>query len=369
MIPSQLAKLSLLAGLQFQVPPAWARQQPPPSRPECVGHLQGRTDRDFSDVSALVALGRSGLIVVDPITPEIAWVSADLKVIRTIGREGRGPDEYLHPGQAFRWRGDTAVVVDRGLRAFIVLHPVAGIVRKIPFSPPTNWGPPLGADTTGKLLFGIPHRGKAIPLSSLLVSTTIAGGSIDTVTTLVQPEGMAITVTQEGTPFSSSFNVAAPFSSGDAPVLFSNGQIAVLRVNPYRLEVFLPGGGTTQGQIINYRPVAVSTADQELVRANDLANRLPWARGEYRFPAVKAPFVHRTAIPGVVGTVWVERHQPYESGGTVYDAIGARGVLGSCSFPAHTRLWAFENPETALAVIADNDGLKRVARFQVSGWQ
>jgi len=363
-IPSLCAWICLVSG---QVSLTWARQDP--SRQECVSVAQGLSARDFSDISALVSLGRKGLIVVDPIAPEILWVSAGLDSVRSIGREGRGPAEYVQPRQAFRMQGDTVVVFDRALRVFVVIHPLGGIVRKIPSSFPGNWGAPLGADTTGTLLFWIPRRIPGAQPSSFLISTALAGGRIDTLTTLTSPDTISVRVTPAGASVSNTFVLPLPFTAGDAPVLFSGGQVAVLRVNPFRLEVLLTGGGVAQGPVIDHRPVAVSGADRERVQAEDIANRLPWARGVYRFPAVKAPFAQMTAIPGPGGTVWVERHQPFGAPGTLYDAIASTGVVGSCRFPAQTRLWGFEDPGTVIAVITDGDGLKRVARFRVAGWQ
>lgn len=363
-IATLCASIYLVSG---QVRLTWARQDSP--RRECVSLAQGQTVRDFGDVSALVSLGRKGLIVVDPIAPEILWVSAGLDSVRSIGREGRGPAEYLQPGQAFRMQGDSVVVFDRALRLFIVLHPQGGIARKIASSFPGNWGAPLGADTTGTLLFWIPRRISGAQPSSFLISTALAGGRIDTLTTLASPDTVSVMVTPAGARFSNTFVLPVPFTAGDAPVLFSGGQVAVLRVSPFRLEVLLPGGGVAQGAAIDYRPVAVSGADRERVQADDVANRLPWARSVYRFPAVKAPFAQMTAVPGPGGTVWVERHQPFGAPGTLYDAIGSAGVVGSCRFPAQTRLWSFEDPATVIAVLTDGDGLKRVARFRVTGWQ
>jgi hypothetical protein len=324
---------------------------------------RGATSHEFNDISAVVSLGQKGLIVVDPITPEISWVSADLGVVRRIGREGRGPDEYLRPGPVFRLRADTVVVLDRSLRVFIVIHPEAGIVRKFPFPYPTFWGVPQGADTSGKLLFAIrSSRG-----GGLLVSTTLAEQRIDTLSTVAWADTMVVKVTEESTGSSHTMIVAAPFSAADAPVLFSNGQAAVLRVNPFRLDMFLPGGGVSEGATIHYRALAVTRADRELAQAEDVANRRPWAIGEYRFPPLKGPFVNMTAVPGRTGTVWVERHQPYGATRTVYDAITAAGVLRSCRFPARTRFLAFEDDETLLVAMADSDGLKRVARYRLTG--
>lgn len=89
-----------------------------------------------------IAVGRDGrLYVVQGQGRAVLVLSPDGRPIRTLGRAGRGPGEFIQPPSAAGWRGDTLVVADphgRRLVAFLAdgrvafTRDYAGIERFLP---------------------------------------------------------------------------------------------------------------------------------------------------------------------------------------------------------------------------------------------
>lgn len=63
--------------------------------------------------------------------------TANGRFVRTIGRAGRGPGEYIAPRDILRWRGDSILVADPSIGRFSVLSPSYQYVRSLPFTLPS----------------------------------------------------------------------------------------------------------------------------------------------------------------------------------------------------------------------------------------
>src|SRR5262245_10217482 len=59
-----------------------------------------------------IAVGNAFLGIVQSMTAVPVVFGADGKIIRVLGRSGRGPGEFAGPGLVSTWRGDSILIAD-----------------------------------------------------------------------------------------------------------------------------------------------------------------------------------------------------------------------------------------------------------------
>jgi len=91
-----------------------------------IGQVYGPPEYQLFKVGPLARLSDGTIVVA--LASELRFFAADGTWLRTVGREGGGPGEYLEIELVRRLRGDSLVVWDRGLRRVTVLAPDGSFV-------------------------------------------------------------------------------------------------------------------------------------------------------------------------------------------------------------------------------------------------
>jgi hypothetical protein len=186
-----------------------------------------------------------GRVLISDYSQDNRVVVADMVSgrVRRVGNVGAGPREYRQAGKLFALPGDSTLLIDspdRG-RWWLLMHHDS-IVRNVPPDLPALrvvGGSPSGVDNRGRVL-GVRSAGSEklahnrIRLQLIAVIGERNGSQADTIARL---RGDEYQIRQGGTrdrPFWGQFQLYG--SVGEQSIMFPDGWIGVVRVEPYRVE-------------------------------------------------------------------------------------------------------------------------------------
>ncbi|MGD8494860.1 MAG: 6-bladed beta-propeller [Gemmatimonadales bacterium] len=116
-----------------------------------IGAIDGAGWETFSDVAAVAFDGAGRLVILDAGNDRLVQVDEDGRLVRVIGRSGRGPGELTRPtGMAVTAAGEI-VVFDMGSGAFTVYDTAGVFLRQL--------RPPVGRGFPGRRLRAHPRGG------------------------------------------------------------------------------------------------------------------------------------------------------------------------------------------------------------------
>jgi hypothetical protein len=156
-----------------------------------------------------------------------------------------------------------------------------------------------------------------------------------------------------------------PFPSSEQVRLFSDGWIAIARLDPYLVEWRSPDGRVVRGSPLPYGRVKVDDAEKRaymaaIAAANSKTPEPPDSRNDW--PATIPPFPEDALLAAPNGSLFIARSKTAAAPTLRYDVIDRRGVLtGQLTLPANERLVAF-GAKSAYVVVTDDDGIQRVRR-------
>lgn len=112
--------------------PAWRLVEPPLID---LGVIEGDANYMFYRVTDAVRMPGARIVVLDGGSAELRFFASDGGFIRTVGRQGEGPGEFLMPTAIWRTAGDSIVVFDGQLERLSVFTGTGEFVRVAPLVP------------------------------------------------------------------------------------------------------------------------------------------------------------------------------------------------------------------------------------------
>lgn len=378
-----IARASILAchAAVLAANPGSARQAQP-VRPITLDRPDAVAPEPFSLIRGAVELRDGRLLVSDWIEQRIAIIDFGKATIRDRGRVGAGPAEFRLPAALFRFRGDSALLVDVGNARLAVLGPDGSIRRT--FTPPDPAAlSPGDVDADGRIWYVVPPwrasrrlggdsvelkvydpaTGSSREVARLHGSTPVVGPSMEPRVPFV------IFAPQDGFAVSPNGRLAivragdysVHWHGNDAPV--DGPPIAVAPVRPTDrdraayVRQFVqssPMSGRGEDGALGHAPaeLAADPAVQRMVRASAFAEFLPPFRaGELRVDAR--------------GRLWVGRHDPITEARRydVFDEAGRR--ITEIRLGPGRRLIAL-GAGHAYVARTDDDGLQHVERYPLT---
>ena len=327
----------------------------------------------FSRIADVRALSDDRLIVTDAIDRQAYVLDFAKKTTKAIGRNGAGPGEYRTPGRLLGIAPDSTLLVDNFGGRWLVM------VRDSFVSVVTNDAPamaagrtPLGSDLHGHLIGMKPSRSlngvtgnlKITNDSSWLIRVDRASGHVDTVAKYwVRPSRLAIKGPAER-PTSVSVQMN-PISTGEQPLMFADGAIAVVRLNPYRVDWFI-GDRTIKGAPLPFEPVRVTLEEkvavlERLPRSDSDTPRTPDEVPDW--PELFPPFPSNAALAGADGNVWIRRTKTLRAPGNDYDVIDRTGKLVKRLHLAPNEIIGAFSRTSVFVVATDSDDLQHIKRY------
>ena len=314
-----------------------------------------------------------GRVLISDYSSDNRIVVADLKTgsVRRIGNVGAGPREYRQAGRLFALPGDSTLLVDSPQRGrwWLLMHHDS-IVANVPSDLPALrvvGGSPSGVDDRGRVL-GVRSAGSErlahnrIRLRLIAVIGERSGSEADTI---VRLHGDEYQVTQGGTrerPFWAQIQLSG--SVAEQALLFPDGWIAVVRIEPYRVEWLTPSGTWIRGPEVPWEWPRADAREKAAAferlkrRIGDRAkdDDRPWAD---RLAPVRT---NASMIAASNGNLLVLRAQWSKEPDTRYDVFDRSGQrIAQLALPDSERVVGF-GPRSVYISVRDSDGFHYLRR-------
>jgi hypothetical protein len=294
-------------------------------------------------------------------------VVADMRsgAIEAIGRKGQGPGEYTTPQPVWSIGGDSSLMMDGARRWLLFVGP--RVVATLPPESPAivaAKGIVRGVDAQG-YVFSVaraPAQAGTVADSALLLRVTRAAAHVDTLGKIKVVAPRQVAGGRDGT-----FAFAMPtLGTPEEMVPFPDGSVAVVRLNPYRVDWRMPTGAWTRGAPLPVPAVPMDAHEKEayLRRIAQTTNTPVRSSASITdWPATVPPYespVRILASPD--GRVVISRMPTADHPETRYDIVNRRGVLdGQLAMRPNESIVGFGSASVYIAV-TDVDGIQRLRR-------
>lgn len=365
-------------------------------------------EEPFTRIAGFRELRDGRVIVADGRDKVVQLVDLKTGTATKIGREGSGPGEYGLPTALVTLPGDTTLVFDPLNSRYLTVLPngePGATFRLEDGAPPAPASPagsppgmrvmaglntPRGTDTRGYLYFeGSPVSfGPNGPVTSDSVPIMRYDRKTYKYDTLgfaqLAKNSAAVQSSNSGGNQRLTMRVGSqmPFAGRDQWVALPNGNVAVVRVKDYHVDVIGPGKAITKGAAVPFTPVKVGEAEKAeyrksqvtnapmaIMRTNDngrVSTNATTAPAEEpkEWPATKPPFAGNV-IAAPNGDVWVARSRPASDPIPKYDVFNSAGRhTGQVALPKDTRLLGFGASGAIYTIRTDEDDLQYLQRFR-----
>jgi hypothetical protein len=270
--PMKLTGLLLLVATQLQAQTAL----PAPN---------GRLIAEFSDLMAIRELADGRVLLFDRKEERLVVGDFPSGSVYDVARKGQGPAEFEFIAALLPLPGDTTIAADLTRRWLILVGD--SVVRKLlPEHPALQQLSlaPLGADVHGHVLSRV--SGASGPDSTSFALVDRRSGNSDIIVRLANDgrRGPVSFGTTPGLGRGVQFR-NLPLRTNESPLLFSDGWVAVVRLDPYRVDWRAPTGSWTLGKPFPIRAVRVTAAEK-----NAYLTRRPGFRDAPDWPVEMPPF-------------------------------------------------------------------------------
>lgn len=312
----------------------------------------GSVSHQFRSVSSVRELSNGRVVVADG--PSRLLFVADFATgdVAQIGQPGTGPGEYLGVSVVLSSGFDSSVIVDGARHTGVTL---AG--QRI-----------VGALATsdlrarrGTILRGADDKGDAVAIVSANGGLSSGAAQPDSnYIVLIAPSGDAQDTLARALPTPNTDREPInPYVMSEQPGLSRDGWVAVLRIEPYRVDWRTPDGKWIRGGAIPYAPIRMS--DEEKKYFMDAHSAL--AGKKILWPETVPPVV-AGALPIMTsdGKAVIIRTRSSALMESRYDVINRRGDLdGQVVLPKDARIVGFGRQSVYVSVKTDG-GDERLER-------
>lgn len=280
---------------------------------------------------------------------------------RDIGRSGGGPGEWAHPSTLFAMPGDSTLMEDAGNGRFLVITPDgrAGPTFRLADEALASVAGLAGVDAAGRLFLlrtvppANPGRGMASTGVVEVYRHDRRTGRSERIAEYAVPAGEVSAARMlPGGLMQMATNL--PLAASDAVAALPNGDFAILRARPYRVDRIAADGRLREGPPAEASRIRVTQAEKDsfvrgqvrpgaiLVSGGAAAAaagaarqrpRTPQFSGDVEslfspdmtWPEYKPPFIGRPGVGAPSGDVWVLRSRAHDDPNPVYDVFGPDG--------------------------------------------
>lgn len=353
--------------------------------------------RRFSAISNIYELPSGRVILIDSRERIIAAGDFRDGVATQLGRHGSGPGEYLLPSRVFRLPGDSAAVLDRAHSRVVLVSPVGTIVGTRtailagpdPSARPISRPPLAFVDSAGFLYGQAPPIDRSQRPPRLTDSAAVerwggAGDRSDTIglVGLDSDPSRAVLAVAGGVVVSRPTS-PNPYPAVDQWTVCWDGRVAIVRVQPYRVEYQLPSGDRVTGPPVAYSPVRVTNELKELWRRERRQPRSAIVHADAAsppqvievnepvrepasWPEFLPPFLRDAVSCSLEGVIWVKRATAANQR-PLFDVFDARGTLATqVQLPPRSRVVGFGRSHLYLARV-NEDGEEILLRYALRG--
>ena len=331
-------------------------QTPPSSLPAANGRLEA----EFSDLTTIRELSDGRVLLFDRREERLVVGDFASGSVRDVARKGQGPTEFEFVSALLPLAGDTTIATDMTRRWLFLVGD--SVVRKVLLEHPVlqRTLAPLGADQNAHVLSRIFAGSLGGPADSTLVALVHrVSGKVDTIARMAVEgrRGPVSTVTTPGLGRGVSVR-RVPLSVSETAWLFFDGWVAVVRLDPYRVDWRAPDGRWTLGRPLPFRSVRMTQAEKSAY-----IGRHPGLRNATDWPEELPPFENPvTLLASPDGLLLVKRLPTLAEPGTRYDVVDRAGNRRTqLVLPANEHVLGF-GTNSLYVVVTDDDGIQRLRR-------
>jgi len=305
-------------------------------RPTNGRELSDSISADFGKITSIRELSDGRALVTDALDNKLLLVDFRADRVSSIGRSGRGPGEYVRVGRLLALRADSTILLDQEHEArwlVLVGDRIAATVA------PDNAamlsaGPEIdGADVRGRVL------GRRAVRPTVLASGERRARRMLVLVERVTGKGDSIAVVDGELLVERSLKIGTDRqrvtyqvigASPEQGVLFPDGWIAIVRMNPYRVDWRTPDGGVRAGARLSAEDVAINEAEKKTWRQRLIEREGEAAAGRLLDPPFAsswAPITDDALLPTPEGSLLIRRMPVARSTGTEYDVVDRRGKI------------------------------------------
>jgi len=320
----------------------------------------------FTWIVGVKELADGRVVVVDMAERLVYLLDSTLTRRVILGRHGQGPGEYLLPSELLELEGDSVGVIDFARGRALVIEPDGTLGGFLPPRSDFVVAPGVQTDALGRFYF----RGEPVVRNSdgtvdLLDEAPIErmpreGGMRETIARVPvsHPPGRRAQLVGGRVVFTNPQGAGQPFTPTPDWVVLRDGTVAVVHVDPYRVE-FVGRDGTLRGPTLPHQIVPMSEAHEvewcesarpvmsitrragEPEPVYSVASRNNPCPRFLDWPDVLPPFLPGAALRGPADQVWVRVTTPAGEGATydVIDSVGQR--VSRVVLPLGARLVGF----------------------------
>jgi hypothetical protein len=160
-----------------------------------------------------------------------------------------------------------------------------------------------------------------------------------------------------------------PISVGEQALLFPDGWVAIVRLEPYRVDWLTPEGRSVRGPQLPHRNVRVDAQAKAwiLEELAQQSGRAPRSASDIPdWPEVLPPFVPSALLAAPDGTLWIRKAATAPKARVQYDVVDRQGrLVRRVSMAANERVIGF-GPDALYVVAVDDDGIQRLQRHTLA---
>lgn len=382
-----LRSITLLSGIVALSAPLAAQSK----NIALTGRPLATLDEPFTAITGLVEMPGNKAVVLDAQESRLLMVNFINGAATPIGRRGGGPGEWQQPLSLLRGTGNQAILGDPGLSKLHLVGPdgkISGAILPPSDDPREMIGMTMsrGSDARGRLFFqAMPafEGGGGIPDSADIVRYDPATKQSEVIGTI--PTGMTGNVSGSQGQMRVMMR-AKPLAAIDAWAALPDGRVAIVRANPYRVDIVSGRGQVQRGSAVNFTPVKIGKAERDAYRERQASARpmmvsiggggggaAPAPRGvggpasvpDEEFPAVMPPFTGRDAVQVTPeGEIWVLRTRAASDRTPTYDIFSSTGQLvGKATLKPHSTVVGFGAGVVYVARQDPEDDLRYLEKY------
>ncbi|MDH5805915.1 MAG: hypothetical protein OEZ54_12110 [Gemmatimonadota bacterium] len=304
-----------------------------------IDSFYAELEEPFTRVVSVAEFPDGRLLVVDQRERSVSIVDFESGTRANIGREGRGPGEYLRPFAIVTLPGDTLSVYDSGNRRLFLVAPNgrSSTTRNLPeeLFGAGGLSQPRGADRNGNIYFEKSSFASTqnIPTHASILRVNVATGSVDSVAAVLVRDSL-------------NRRVLHPFVQRDAWDVLRNGSLTVVRGSDHHIEIITSGNVETKGQGVDFTPAPLTDHELQAYRDSEQARQgaqVALSRGgssggnrsdeteirnlrrDWVMPEHLPRFRQETTFLDTEGRLFVQRVLPWNATSTSIDVFSVDG--------------------------------------------
>jgi hypothetical protein len=367
-LPARILFSAALLGVVSGMEPVWCQSpagvklRPPTAR----------LDEEFTRIVGVRELSDGRVLVAERFEPRLVVADFSRNLVVQIGRSGKGPGEYSRI-DALSALGTDSTLLDDGANGRWLVLLNDQVVHTLPPDHPaikSARGLLRGTDARGQILTttsppireGKPTLGKGDSIAAVIVR--LSTGASDTVGRLRTAPLTVWTERDQAGKVKRAGLTYPPFSVGEEPVLFSDGWLAVARLDPYRVDWRAPDGRWQRGAPLPFTAREVDRRERQayLARRAAMLGRAETPPADDSWPDAIPPFQPTPLVAAPDGSLLILRTPTADAPGHRYDRVNRRGqLLGWLELPPTEQLAAI-GVHGAYVIATDGDGIQRLQR-------